>query len=554
MCTPLGVLLFELLSGQRPFKAPTRQALFHAILEGTPPDVRKHVPRASKDLSVVLSVAMAKGVHQRYRTTEDLAEDLRAVRESRPIAARRPSPLARFTGWVRRDPVQAGLVAALVLAMFSSAGFGGFVLAKSSVLREGERVLDAQERDREMLDAIAHSGLNSYRRGGLLEQSVRRPDDALPRIVEALLFVATDREEALRLVNERPAALADEPAFETLRAYLEDGFGSFDAAQQTESALDDFVRGWIGSEPSCEPGQPELKNALRHLDRAVLRSPRPEVMFHDCRARVLDVLGDNEGLMDAARAMCELWPEMGVSWFWMGRARYVAGDVEGAARAHREVLRLDESDLRSMLLLSCHEIQLGNIEESTRIFAECAALTLETKGRQAWKVQIETRVLTLSVYGHHELAARELRGAVAMDRDPELRALLGRELHLAGDHAAAVEVLVPLLRDHPRDAEASLTLCVAYEALQDWPGLVEELRRRVGAEPTDGIAWMNLAHNTFEDDQQAFKEAARQAISLKEAIFANETYVANNPGRYEDMVEALRELEAEEAAAQDAGR
>jgi len=113
----LGVVLFEGLTGERPFEAPTRDGLIHAILNEPPRDLRKRTPGLSGDLSVVLATALEKDPAHRYQTALDLAEDLRRVRELEPIQARPAGALVRLDRFAKRNPALAASLAALLLTM-----------------------------------------------------------------------------------------------------------------------------------------------------------------------------------------------------------------------------------------------------------------------------------------------------------------------------------------------------------------------------------------------------------------------------------------------------
>jgi formylglycine-generating enzyme required for sulfatase activity len=73
----LGVVLFELLTGRRPFIAPSRDELLDLIArtEARPPrQIDETIP---KELERICLNAMAKRVGDRYTTASDMAEDLR---------------------------------------------------------------------------------------------------------------------------------------------------------------------------------------------------------------------------------------------------------------------------------------------------------------------------------------------------------------------------------------------------------------------------------------------------------------------------------------------
>ena len=113
----LGVTLYECLTHERPFQAPTREQLYRRILTESTPDARRLNPSVTGDLRTVLATAMEKDVDHRYQTALDLAEELRRVREREPILARPPGIATRGARWTQRNPVLATMIAGLFLAL-----------------------------------------------------------------------------------------------------------------------------------------------------------------------------------------------------------------------------------------------------------------------------------------------------------------------------------------------------------------------------------------------------------------------------------------------------
>ncbi|MEM8560420.1 MAG: serine/threonine-protein kinase, partial [Bacteroidota bacterium] len=114
----LGVLLFELLTGQRPFTAPTGSVheIERAVLEDVPPSPSTALRRAepettgfaqpqrvarllSGDLDAIVRKALAKTPERRYRSAEAFARDLKRHLEAKPVQARRGA----FGYRLRRD-------------------------------------------------------------------------------------------------------------------------------------------------------------------------------------------------------------------------------------------------------------------------------------------------------------------------------------------------------------------------------------------------------------------------------------------------------------------
>lgn len=77
----LGVLLYEMATGQRPFRGDTNVSVLSAILKDTPvsiSDVRQDMPR---ELARVVHRCLAKDPEDRYQTAKDLRNDLRLVKD-----------------------------------------------------------------------------------------------------------------------------------------------------------------------------------------------------------------------------------------------------------------------------------------------------------------------------------------------------------------------------------------------------------------------------------------------------------------------------------------
>jgi len=103
----LGVTLYEAISGELPYNAPTTFKLFQDVLAGkaAPP---KLPPAAPPDLATVILRAMARDPAKRYATAEQLAGDLERMLRGEPIAGRAPTAGEAARALVRRPVFWSG--------------------------------------------------------------------------------------------------------------------------------------------------------------------------------------------------------------------------------------------------------------------------------------------------------------------------------------------------------------------------------------------------------------------------------------------------------------
>jgi tRNA A-37 threonylcarbamoyl transferase component Bud32 len=123
----LGVVLYELLTRERPFQG-NRRMLILQVLEDEPRAPRQLNEKIPRDLETICLKAMAKIPGRRYGSAAELAEDLRRFLAGEPIKARPQSGVERLMSWTRRRPAAAALIAVsftalALLATLSSAAY-----------------------------------------------------------------------------------------------------------------------------------------------------------------------------------------------------------------------------------------------------------------------------------------------------------------------------------------------------------------------------------------------------------------------------------------------
>lgn len=195
----MGVILYELVSGTRPYKLKreSRGALEDAILhiEPRPPgevaaERRRRTLRG--DLDTIILKALKKKPAERYSTVHALLDDIERHLVGRPVLARPDSPWYRATKFVARHRLAVGAAAAIAFA----------VLVGASVAVWQARVAVAEkaraEEVREFIAAVFREADPTQGAGKvltaaeLLRQAERRLDaraDAAPELRVALLTI-----------------------------------------------------------------------------------------------------------------------------------------------------------------------------------------------------------------------------------------------------------------------------------------------------------------------------------------------------------------------------
>ena len=130
----LGVVLQELLTGQRPHRVTSRHDEDAALDVGQPETKKPRiVNREIKgEIENIVRMAMREEPERRYASVAQLAEDIRRFLDGRPVIARKDTIGYRAGKFVRRNRV---LVAAVTLVFVSLVGGIGVAVREAAIAR-----------------------------------------------------------------------------------------------------------------------------------------------------------------------------------------------------------------------------------------------------------------------------------------------------------------------------------------------------------------------------------------------------------------------------------
>lgn len=138
----LGAILYELLTGRRPFSGPAHSVISQ-VISTDPPTPHSIDAKIPPDLAAVCTKAMEKQPSRRYPSLADMAADLDRWLMGKETIARPIGRLERAARWCRQNPVIAGLSAAAIL--LSVVAMGGWLRASLAISGEAEQRRRAQE-------------------------------------------------------------------------------------------------------------------------------------------------------------------------------------------------------------------------------------------------------------------------------------------------------------------------------------------------------------------------------------------------------------------------
>jgi len=484
----LGVILYELLSGQLPYNVNHRplHVAVQTIREDDPTSLRSINRHYRGDVETIVGKALQKDKARRYASAVDLAADIKRYLEDEPIAARPPSASYQLQKFARRHKALVAGVAAVFVVLA-----GGVVASTSQAIRanragraaltERDRASAAQraatqERDRALsAEATATSERNralaaeaqvvQQRDRVLLEK--KRADDEAATALAVNNFLQNDLlSQASARVQSRPDTkpnpdLKVRTALDRAAAGIQ---GKFDRQPTVEAS----IRRTIGKAYFDLGVYPE---AQRQWERAV-----------DLRRRVLgpdhpDTLTSMNDLADAYRVQ--------------------------SAYKQAEPLFIKVLETRRRVLGEENPATLSSMNELANLYLD-QGRDAQADPLLAKALEVQRRVLgpndpeTLTTM--HDLATTYVdEGKFGQAEPLETQALEGRRRVLGEEHpqtARSMNELAWIYRQEGKYAQAESLLT----------GALEVQRRVLGEEHSDTLTSMNnlgLVYRTEGKYEQA---------------------------------------------------
>jgi tetratricopeptide (TPR) repeat protein len=294
----LGAILYEALTGRPPFRAASAMDTVMQVLKEDPVPPSRLQPKLPRDIETICLKCLAKNPEQRYASAAALADDLGRFLAGELILARPAAPWAKAWKWSRRHPARAAVLFILAVPLPVLSAVMVYLWADARAARkaaEADRsaaleARDQADRERELAQGYLKNAL------GVMEKVVDRVGDGpLSRVPEAQ--------------EERTALLADAVAFyeSLLRLDSTDPSVRFDTAQTYHrvSRLANLAGRVEQAEAAAKSAIQLLTDLVnQHPDRRDYQNELARVHMFLGHARLLT--GDNEGAVAAYREGAEV--------------------------------------------------------------------------------------------------------------------------------------------------------------------------------------------------------------------------------------------------------
>jgi serine/threonine protein kinase/tetratricopeptide (TPR) repeat protein len=496
----LGVMLYEMLSGHRPYEfksyspleiqrvlrdsvpvrpstvvtrpvaagegaVPVTPATLSAARQTTAHRLRR---RLAGDLDNIVLRAMAREPDERYGSVEQLADDLRRHAEGRPVRARPATWRYRVQKFVRRH--RAGVATAAAVGVLLLAAAAALVVQASRIAEERDRAQREAETAKQVSEYITglFQGFNPWDREAHVESAAARRvlDRAATRVRTELGAQPALQASLLHTIGTAYRGLGD--------------YGT--SAGLLESALA-MRRRDLGTR------HPDVAATLNELGWVLWEQSD----FAPAERHAVEALALRRDLLDPAH------PDVADSLNLLGHVRIDMGRWDrGEAPAREAVARYerllgaDHGELVDPLIyLTTVLIERGEFEAAqavaqralavaTKAFGERHPWTLTAFGNIAWVARMRGDYATAEkIYGGILTVARKV--APGHPRVAFVMLSLGRVLNDRGEYPAAV----PILREGLEASRARPSPNRRQEAqiLRELATSLDRLGRRGEAEP-----------------------------------------------------------------------
>ncbi len=502
----LGVLLYLLLTGRRPYRfatgSPSELLDLVCVQEPTRPSVTAHSRELAGDLDNIILKAMRKEPERRYASVEQFSEDIRRHLAGLPVKARQDTLGYRASKFIRRNRVG---VASAAIAAAALLGGSAVALQQAHVAR--------------LERAKAERRFNDVRK--LTESFLFEFHDAIQDVPGTLvarqLVVARAKEYLDRMAqeaeNDRPLQSELAEAYTRLAHVAED---SHSVVEDHRKALA-ITQALALAEPANVAFQHDLANSHGEL------------------AGELRMIGDTAGALEHGQEAVRVMEHL------------MASGIQNDA------WNFDLADLRIEAGNALEEA--GDLQAAQALYRQALSLIMELAARNSGNLDYrQAKIVGLASMGN------------ALDQQEESEAavdLFQEALRLVEDAQKNAQGNTMLIRDasilHRRIGRALTHQGRPASALDHFRKSLGEIESLIKADPSD-IGHRRVLASLRQDEGDAYVALGHRAAafaSYRSSLSISQEVASHDPARAEtkgDIAAVLARIGSLESALGDAAK
>ncbi|MBX7103326.1 MAG: serine/threonine protein kinase [Gemmataceae bacterium] len=376
----LGAILYECLTGRRPFVGKTTDEVISRLLHDAPVHPRSIVGNIPRDLEVVCLKCLEKEPARRYATAGDLAVDLRNVLAGRPVTARPISIPESALRWCRRRPAVAGmLIMSLIGVVAATFGMAYHTrqlnqsLVSETAARNAAAAAAIQSRERLEL------ALDGYRN---IVQQFRElgRDPATRPAQQKLLAVAITGLEKIAASYE-----GREPDYHRAEAHRQIAVIYWDLGRNREcieqhEKCAEIARSLLSRSPRSVSFGILLGNALFGMLDPAMRLDRTDfaiaTAIEGCKV-LKDCFEFNPDDLGVLNCLCQINAKLAHIYTWKRDTRSARATLETGLPWVRDLQSRKPEDNDTLLILNNHYDQLAALADAEKDWERAYAMTSE---------------------------------------------------------------------------------------------------------------------------------------------------------------------------------
>ena len=520
----LGIVLFELMTGQRPFKGEGAVELMLEAISGNAQSVHEVNRAVPLSVAAIVSRAMAREREDRFQSAEELRAELRHAGSALANQATGTSAAApRVAPW--RRPLHLTVVAVITLAVTVVLAFMWWrqsqppstpeipVVAVLPFANHSQQPHDAPiaaaMRDVLIANLGGQAGVNVLSKGALGEAPLDRGDlTRLSRVVGATYVVDGSLQRSGNDLRVTVSLVRGDSGYIVWS-------NSYSAPERDVFSLQERVAAGIGSAPplgtspavttrEAPAGSRDIE-AITHYGQAVGFLERP------------DIAGNLERATQLLRAALARDPAFALAWARLGEAYWATYQktlepkwASEAAAATHEARRLDSSQPGVWISLATINHGTGRHEQAIGELHQ--ALALQPNSDDAHRILGQVYRDT----GRPEEAVQHYRKAIEL-RPNYWRTynMLGALYYATGRTNEAIEAFTRVTELQPDNARGFHNLGTVYYGMGDHANALKHYKEAIALGPMadtySNIGTIHYDEGRFGEAVEAFKHAVALA-------------------------------------------